>query len=56
MMMGLDLILIALVGGVAYALGFRPQINPSKPADSSQTPVEILKARFAGGEIRRLTW
>jgi putative membrane protein len=53
MMMGLDLILIALIGGVAYALGFRPQINPSRPADTSQTPGEILKARYASGEISR---
>ena len=50
-MMGLDLILIALLGGVAYALGWRPQFNQTKPADTSQTPVEILKARYAGGEI-----
>jgi uncharacterized membrane protein len=51
MMMGIDLILIAVIGGIAYALGWRPQFNQAKPANTSQTPVEILKARYAGGEI-----
>ena len=50
-MMGFELILI--VGAIAYALGWRPQFNQTKPAQTSQTPVEILKARYAGGEISR---
>jgi uncharacterized membrane protein len=53
MMMGLDLILLVIVGAVAYALGWRPQLNQTRPAQSSQTPVEILNARYADGEIRR---
>lgn len=53
MMMGFDLILIALVGAVAYALGWRPRFNQAEPANHSLTPVEILKARYARGEISR---
>jgi putative membrane protein len=49
MMMGLDLIfLVVITGGIAYALGWRPQFN-----QTSQTPLEILKARYARGEITR---
>ncbi len=51
MMMGVELILVA--GIIAYALGLRPQFNRIKPAQTSQTPVEILKARYASGEITR---
>ncbi len=51
MMMGVELILV--VGIIAYALGLRPQLNPTGPAQTSQTPVEILKARYASGEITR---
>ena len=50
-MMGFELILI--VGVIAYALGWRPQFNRTGPAQTSQTPLEILKARYAGGEITR---
>ena len=50
-MMGFDLLLI--VAAIAYALGWRPQFNQTKPAQTSQTPFEILKARYAGGEITR---
>ena len=54
MMMGFGLIVpLLLIGVVAYALGWRPQFNQTGPAQTSQTPVEILKARYAGGEITR---
>lgn len=53
MMMGFDLILLVIVGAIVYALGWRPQLNQTRPAKTSQTPVEILKARYAGGEITR---
>ena len=53
-MMGLGLLTpLLLIGVVAYALGWRPQFNQSGPAQTSQTPLEILKARFARGEISR---
>lgn len=52
MMMGFGLIgPLLLIGAIAYALGWRPQPNQTRPAQSSQTPVEILKARYASGEI-----
>jgi uncharacterized membrane protein len=54
MMMGFGLIVpLLLIGVVAYALGLRPQFNQTAPAPTSQTPAEILKERYAGGEIRR---
>jgi len=53
-MMGFGLIVpLLLIGVVVYALGLRPQINQAGPTQSSQTPVEILKARYADGEISR---
>ena len=53
-MMGFDLILIlVIVGGIAYALGWRPQFNQTRPDSTSQTPLELLKARYARGEISR---
>lgn len=53
-MMGLGLIVpLLLIGVVAYALGLRPQFNQAGPTQTSQTPVEVLKARYAGGEISR---
>ena len=53
-MMGFDLILVlVIVGGIAYALGWRPQFNQTRPDPTSQTPLELLKARYARGEISR---
>ncbi len=54
MMMGFGLIVpLLLIGVVAYALGWRPQFNHTGPDQTSQTPVEILKARYVRGEITR---
>ena len=54
MMMGFGLIIpLLLIGGIAYALGWRPQINQSGPAQTEQTPLELLKERYARGEISR---
>ena len=50
-MMGFDLILI--VAAIAYALGWRPKFNQTGPAQTSQTPLELLKERYARGEIGR---
>jgi len=53
-MMGFDLILVlVIVGGIAYALGWRPQFNQSGPSQTKQTPSELLKERYARGEISR---
>ena len=54
MMMGFELILVlVIVGGIAYALGWRPQFNQSGLAQTKQTPLELLKERYARGEITR---
>ena len=50
-MMGFDLLLIA--GVIAYAFGWRPQFDQTRPDQTSQTPLEILKARYVRGEINR---
>ena len=50
-MMGFDLILIA--GVIAYVLGWRPKFNQAGPAQTNQTPVGLLKERYARGEISR---
>lgn len=53
-MMGFGLILtLGIIGAVAYALGWRPQFNQPGPTATSQSPLEILKARYARGEISR---
>ena len=53
-MMGLGLLTpLLLIGAVAYALGWRPQFNQSGPAQTSQAPLELLKERYARGEISR---
>ena len=54
MMMGFGLIVpLLLIGLVAFALGWRPQFNQSGLAPTSQPPVEVLKARYARGDIGR---
>jgi len=54
MMMGFGLIVpLLLIAVVAYALGWQPQFNQTKPTPTGQTPLEILKARYVRGEISR---
>ena len=52
-MMGFGLLFVLLIVGlVAYAMGWRPQSsNLGAPRQSQPTPLEILKARYARGEI-----
>jgi uncharacterized membrane protein len=50
-MLGLDLLLLGIVDTIGYALDWRLQSNQTGPAQTSQTPVEILKARYARGEL-----
>ena len=53
-MMGFGLIIpLLVIGAIAYALGWRPQSNQTRPAQTGQTPLELLKARYARGEISR---
>ncbi len=52
MMMGFGLIIpLLLIGAVAYALGWQPQFHQAGPAQTGQTPLEIVNARYARGEI-----
>ena len=56
-MMGFGLILpVLLIAGIAYALGWRPQFNQQRPSENQRTPLEILKARYAGGEISKVEY
>ena len=51
MMMGFDLLITA--GVIAYIFGWRTKFNQSGSAQISQTPLELLTARYARGEITR---
>lgn len=47
---------LLLIGAVAYALGWRPQLDQKRSAQTSQSALEILKVRYAQGEITRETY
>jgi uncharacterized membrane protein len=54
LMMGIWLLVpLLLIGDVVYALGWRPQLSQRDLAQTRQTPLEILKARYARGQISR---
>lgn len=54
MMMGIWMILpVLLIGAVVFTSVLRPQINQNKLAQPSQSPLDVLKARYASGEITR---
>lgn len=56
-MMGFGLILpLLLIAVIAYALGWRPQFNQQQPSEDQRTPLEILKARYASGEISQVEY
>ena len=51
-MMGFGLLTTVLVvAGIAYALGWRPQASPPTPQPKGESALDILKARYARGEI-----
>jgi uncharacterized membrane protein len=53
-MMGAWLIVpLLLLGAAFYALGWRPKFNQTGPPPTSEAPAEILKSRYARGEISR---
>lgn len=54
-MMGFGILIpILLVLAIVYALGWRPgSTSPFSPPADRQTPLEVLKARYARGEISR---
>jgi hypothetical protein len=50
-MMGFGLIIpLLVIGGIAYALGWRPQSNKTGPTQTSQTPLELLKTAMRAGK------
>jgi uncharacterized membrane protein len=56
MMFGGALIFIGLLIAVAYALGWRPNelgLGSRQPREESRPALEILKGRYARGEITR---
>ena len=56
MMFGGILILIGLLVAVAYVLGRRPndlELGRQKRREESQSALEVLKERYARGEITR---
>ncbi len=53
MMFGFFLIPLAIIGTILFVLGWKPQLPQTKPPDTGQTPLEILKARYARGEMTR---
>lgn len=54
LMMGGGLIVVLLaVGVIAFAFAVRPQLNKMGPSQTSRTPLELMKARYASGEISR---
>lgn len=54
LMMGFWLIVpLLLIGAVVYVLVWRPRFNQTHPTQASKTPLEILDARYASGEISR---
>jgi len=56
-MMGLGLLIpLILIGLVALALGWKPRFNQQSPTQQSfdqQSALDILKARYARGEINK---
>lgn len=53
-MMGFGLIFtLLLIVAVVYALGWRPQTQFQPDIGTDETPLGILKARYARGEISK---
>ena len=53
-MMGFGLLFSLLaLGAIAYGLGWRPQGNDTSRTRSDESPLDILKARYARGEISK---
>ncbi len=53
MMGGMFLLPLLLIGLIVVALGWRPQFNRLSPEPSRETPLEVLKNRYARGEISK---
>lgn len=56
-MMGFGLILpLLLIAVIAYGLGWRPQFNQQLPREHQREPLEVLKVRYARGEISKVEY
>jgi putative membrane protein len=54
LVIGFGLVLLLGIGvAIVYALGKRPGFNLPGLASSRQTPLELLQARYARGEISK---
>ncbi len=53
MMFGFFLIPLAIIGAILFVLGWKPQLPQTRPPETGQTPQEILKMRYARGDITR---
>lgn len=53
MMFGFFVIPFVIIAAIAFAFGWRPNFNQMNPPETHQTPLEILKTRYARGEITR---
>lgn len=56
MFMGFGLIFTLIaVAAIAYALGWRPQAQNNRPVqtNNSKSPLDIVKERYARGEISK---
>jgi len=53
MMIGWLLLPLLLLGGIAALVGWRPRSGEQPREDIRSTPEEILKQRYARGEISR---
>ena len=53
MMGGMFLLPLLLIGLIAVALGWRPLFSRQSPEPNREVPLEILKKRYARGEISK---
>jgi putative membrane protein len=53
MMGGMFLLPLLVIGLIAVALGWRPQFIRQAHESGRETPLEILKQRYARGEISK---
>jgi putative membrane protein len=53
MMGGMFLLPLLLIGLIAVALGWRPQFIQQSDEPNRETPLEVLKKRYARGDISK---